>query len=643
MRPNPTSIIIVLLIVLASLPQVIAEEDPCKVLDCSVVINANKFVVGDDEIVSAYLDGTLVGYVFLTSDIVDLVGYSGKPIKMLVGMDLNATITGVKIISHSEPIMLVGIPEKALVDFVAQYVGKNVGDRIIIGGKQEEGYERIDSITGATLTAVQAGATIMESARIVAIKKGILVAGEEAAVKVSSKYEKKTWDELLREGSIANLYVSKKDVGKGESDEAWMDLYFAYINQPTIGRNILGEKTYNLVRSIFNESHLIFVGGRGEGSFKGKAYVRGGIFDRIKIEQGFDIFIFTDRDFINLYTPPPGIPYFKERVVFAIRSKKFDPTKPFTLTYLTEGRTFSKKYRLPDKYIIKQEPENFLIVIWRQNLIPFLVGMLVLSFVIYSYARREYFVRNRRLARGGRYFVMGVSLLYLGFLNPNLPSITHVLNPIIQRNLSWDLYLSDPIIFGLFIFLLFAAMASGRVFCGEVCPYGSLIEFLYRIVPYRKELPRRVHEKLLLFKYVILGVLIFAAMVAGSAALELAEIEPFKTTFYIRNRPALFVSYALALLMISAVNNRFFCKYLCPLGALMGIMSHFQVFKIKRHRLCGKCRICEKECPWQVIERDGRGRVNQRECFRCGECEMNYYDENKCPALIRRKRRGRAV
>jgi NosR/NirI family nitrous oxide reductase transcriptional regulator len=226
---------------------------------------------------------------------------------------------------------------------------------------------------------------------------------------------------------------------------------------------------------------------------------------------------------------------------------------------------------------------------------------------------------------------MGVSLLYLGFLNPNLPSITHVLNPLIQRNLSWDLYLSDPIIFGLFVFLGLAALSYGRVFCGQVCPYGSLVEFANRVSPLTLEVPDTLHRHLLKLKYAVLLALLAAALVGGSLALKLAEVEPFKTTFYVRSRPPIFVAYAIAILLLSTLNSRFFCKYLCPLGALTALMSRFQLFRIKRHDLCGRCRICERECPWGVIDRDGK--IDPMECFRCGVCEMNYHDPRKCPAL----------
>jgi NosR/NirI family transcriptional regulator, nitrous oxide reductase regulator len=75
----------------------------------------------------------LVGYVFLSTDIVDIPAYSGKPVVTLIGMDTEGIIVGTRILRHSEPILLLGIPEEVLTKFVNQYLGKFVGDKIEIG------------------------------------------------------------------------------------------------------------------------------------------------------------------------------------------------------------------------------------------------------------------------------------------------------------------------------------------------------------------------------------------------------------------------------------------------------------------------------------------------------------------------------
>jgi NosR/NirI family nitrous oxide reductase transcriptional regulator len=79
--------------------------------------------------VEAYADDggrqRLVGYVFLSTDVVDIPAYSGKPVVTLIGMDTHGIITGVRILKHSEPILLAGIPESVLTTFVRQYVGRH--------------------------------------------------------------------------------------------------------------------------------------------------------------------------------------------------------------------------------------------------------------------------------------------------------------------------------------------------------------------------------------------------------------------------------------------------------------------------------------------------------------------------------------
>jgi NosR/NirI family transcriptional regulator, nitrous oxide reductase regulator len=68
---------------------------------------------GDPPVAPAYKGGRLLGYVFLNSDSVNSTGYSGKPIRILIGIDLSGRIVGAKLVEHHEPIVLIGIPEGA--------------------------------------------------------------------------------------------------------------------------------------------------------------------------------------------------------------------------------------------------------------------------------------------------------------------------------------------------------------------------------------------------------------------------------------------------------------------------------------------------------------------------------------------------
>ena len=77
----------------------------------------------------------LLGYVFLTDDLVEIPGYSGKTMNTLVGIDTQGKITGVKIVRHAEPIVLIGLSEDDILRFVTQYTGLDVRDRIIISDR----------------------------------------------------------------------------------------------------------------------------------------------------------------------------------------------------------------------------------------------------------------------------------------------------------------------------------------------------------------------------------------------------------------------------------------------------------------------------------------------------------------------------
>lgn len=114
----------------------------------------------------------LVGYVFLTGDVVQIPAYSGRPIQLLVGLDLMGRIRGVRIIQHEEPILAAGVSEARLADFIAQYQGKPADGGILVGARQP-GHATVDAISGATITVMVINATINRAVRRVAASRGI--------------------------------------------------------------------------------------------------------------------------------------------------------------------------------------------------------------------------------------------------------------------------------------------------------------------------------------------------------------------------------------------------------------------------------------------------------------------------------------
>ena len=212
----------------------------------------------------------------------------------------------------------------------------------------------------------------------------------------------------------------------------------------------------------------------------------------------------------------------------------------------------------------------------------------------------------------------------------------------------WEFFLLDPLIFILWSFVAVTMLFWGRgVFCGWLCPFGALQELSNWIarslrVP-QVALPFAVHERLWPVKYVIFLGLFAVSLHSTNIAITAAEIEPFKSAIslkFIRAWP--FVVYAVALLVVGLFVERFFCRYLCPLGAALAIPARLRTFDwLKRRRQCGaECGICAQRCPVQAIHPDGA--IAPNECIHCLKCQSIYIDEDICPPLVaRRKRRER--
>ena len=210
----------------------------------------------------------------------------------------------------------------------------------------------------------------------------------------------------------------------------------------------------------------------------------------------------------------------------------------------------------------------------------------------------------------------------------------------------WDTFLLEPLIFLLWCFVAISVLLWGRgVFCGWLCPFGAVQELVNKAaqrlhVP-QLQLHALVHERLLAIKYVILLGLFGLSLQSLTDAVRYAEIEPFKTVFALRfDRSWPFVLYAGAMIAVSALNGKFFCKYLCPLGAALTIPTHFRIFDwLRRRKECGHpCQTCAVECPSQAIRPSGE--INANECHYCLDCQVTFWNPYKCPPLVERRKKA---
>ena len=119
---------------------------------------------------------------------------------------------------------------------------------------------------------------------------------------------------------------------------------------------------------------------------------------------------------------------------------------------------------------------------------------------------------------------------------------------------------------------------------------------------------------------------------------QLAEVEPFKTAIVLKfAREWPFVIYALTTLSAGLFVERFFCRYMCPLGAALAIPARLRMFDwLRRYRECGNpCQRCANDCPVQAIHPEGH--INPNECIQCLHCQMLYHHDQKCPVVIQKR------
>ncbi len=640
-----------------------------------------------------YAGDELVGFGYQTLDFVQTPAYSGKPLNAMVVLDTEGEIKGARVIHHDEPILLIGIPEIKMHEFTDQYAGLKADQRVTVGGKSSERRIAVDGLSGATVTVMVINEVIMRTAHRIGGELGLVESAglgkrPPRAEVTKDAFRKRSWTELTGDGSIRRMLLTRGQVddafagGPAEGyetaapdqrDDPLIDLYAAYLDAPTIGRNLLGERQYQWLTSELKEGeHAIAVLATGSYSFRGSGYVRGGIFDRLQIRQFGDTFNFRDLDYYRLSDVYLGdMPRLPEMAIFIIRQQyNFDPGEPWSLELTVKRQTgpldsefavFPLEYQLPDQYYTRAEPEltqeewleeqPLWVQVWYKKQFQIVVlglGVGVLLFILFF---QDWLVKKPRMMRWIRHAFLTYTLFFIGWYALGQLSIVNVLtfvNSLIS-GFQWETFLIDPMLFVLWSVVAGIVLLWGRaVYCGWLCPFGALQELINEIARKLKvpqyTVPFTWHERLWAIKYIILLVLFGVSLDSLATAEKMAEVEPFKTAITLHfDRTWPFVTYAVLLLVVNLFTRKVYCRYLCPLGAALALPTKLRVFDwLKRRKECGNpCRLCDHECEVQAIHPDGH--INYMECHYCLDCQMTYFDDHKCPPLIvkrRGKRRG---
>ena len=662
--------------------------------------------IRDDLAVAPILKGDqTIGWAFITSDFVGTTGYSGKPIHTLVAVGPDAKILGVKLVKHSEPIVLIGIPNAKMQALAADYAGVDLVAEAAAGG----GAHDLNIISGATVTVMVIDDSIIRSGLQVARALGLGGLAPEAAPE-GPRFEinpeatpPATWAEaegdgtlrrlLLSVGEINQAFANHQDARAGQRplndppESTFIDMQAALVSVPAIGQSLLGQAEFaNLQASLQPGDSALLIVGRGIYSFKGSGYVRGGIFDRIQVVQGDVSVRFHDKQHRRGAVAMRDAPNFTEMDLFRIPADSgFDPTQPFRIQLLVQREvaaiekaflTFDLAYQLPEKYLRalpapapQASPEAVAAVdkavstdeaaaqaalwkrIWDSKKPQIIVLVTLLTVLTGAFFFQEYLTRSERAVYWFRMSFLTVVLVVLGWMWNAQLSVVNImaLANSLASGFSWQAFLLDPLTFILWFAVAAALIFWGRgAYCGWLCPFGALQELLNQIgrklgIP-QFTLPWGLHERLWPVKYMIFLGLFGVSLASLEQAEHLAEVEPFKTAIVLKFARAWpFVVYAVGLLMAGLFVERFYCRYLCPLGAGLAIPARIRMFDwLKRYKECGNpCQTCANECFVQAIHPTGE--INPNECLNCMHCQVLYHSKTKCPVVIKKMKRRETV
>ncbi len=632
----------------------------------------------------------LVGYVFESIDLAPVPGFSGVPINLLIAMDQRGNFLDVKVLSQHEPVFVGGLGEVPMHGFVSQYKGLSLKQniKILVGPHGQKNISpqaaELDGITRATASLRIINQSILSAALKVARKKLGFAEGRDPDLIARIKrdvMEQHTVKALRDEGLIQHLVLSNADIekkfassnGAGLDSEAmahpqdpFIDLYLAYVSVPAIGRNLLSEASWNKLQSRLDpDDHAILVMSRGRYSLTGDDFLRGSAPDRIVLRQ--DQLPIEMRDLNLELTLKDEIAAGLERetlAVFRIIGRSgMDPSNPLDFVLPVTRlkgmifperiiQDFSLRLTLPERFYTVPESDNKSWQgSWRERrgeVIVLLLGLVILSIALVLQKRLVAQQRRFKLFRNA--FLL-FTLIFIGWYAQgqlSIVNLTSVLQAVLAgRSLSFYLY--DPMTVTLTVFTLLSLLLWGRAtFCGWLCPFGALQEFVSQLGRLLKIRPRRLapetDRRLKWIKYLLLAGIVLSAALSSNVADLAVEIEPFKTAItlnFVRAWP--FVVYAIGLLLANLFVYKFFCRVLCPFGAALALLGRVRLLNwIPRRSECGApCQTCNNRCLYQAITPTGA--VQYDECFQCMDCVVIHASDEKCAPLMMAKKRARIV
>lgn len=562
----------------------------------------------------------LAGYVFFTPDLPpEEIGYSA-PIDMLVGINTDGYVTGLEIVYYSESYKSIRGDFINSEGFPQQFSDMGISEGFRVG-------RDVDGISRATITAWAVARGIRNAARRVALAhlpNTDYARSTNADGRALQFLETKSWEDFKADGLVRDLDI---DMGDGTA----LHLAIAFMGHDGLGELLVGVDDFSRAEREASarvpDGNLVLVGIDGDSSLPFRQ-------ERLAVEQNGEITPLERRRFVYVGSADSGKIAGQVRFAGAmVLDSRVDIAQPFTIHYdISEslaqfGRVESIDYQvpslplalaqgaeLPPEFSVLDEDDIALatdtnrVSYLLQTAPRFQTGALLALLAMVSIA---FATKNATL----RWTTLACTLVYLGWIDGGFLSISHITNVVKQGP---SMFLTDLPTLIIVVFTVVTTLFWGRVFCSSLCPFGALQDFISRFLPrhFQKDLPRAIHDIAIYAKYVVLAFLLLMAVAWADLSL-FQYFEPFGTIFYFSQSVWLWV-ILFAFLTGSLFISRFYCRYACPLGAALGVVSLISPFRIKRVRQCLYCKVCEHSCPTGAI----RGpKIDFKECVRCDDCE----------------------
>jgi NosR/NirI family nitrous oxide reductase transcriptional regulator len=621
---------------------------------------------GSPPVKRAYRGDELIGYVFLTSDLPpERVGYDA-PIRALVGMTPEGVLTGVRVTDYRESRRYEWGDFLSDPWFLGQFVGKHVADRFVVN-------RDIDGIAQVTISVRALTRGVRDAARRVAV--AYVGRPEEERLPLSdTELAGLSWFEL-REREVAMTLPLRQ---RGREP---LDVSVIHVSSEDLGRHLLGRRydalaeaiqqrggadqvvLYAVEGSVFapplrdgwsivqggdsvalSRDQVVTVGSPGGGALVDEVSQVGALLlDQELVDIAEPLVFVLDRGRPDLgtarveYTSQAALARIAERTRAGARRVVATATRDAAAAGTEAGPSTDAAARAPTStpepplgssaapqsvtpsspaapeqivrfdFTLDDEDDTYGDLVGSASWARVSWVLLVLTLATLAFLTKSVALR---------WVSLGTTLVVLGWMDGGFLSISHVTG---VSRVGSSAILDDLPLLLMVTYTLVTLLVWGRVFCGFLCPFGALQDFLDRLVPrrFKKDLPKGVHRAALKAKYVVLSIILIPA-VAGIPISLYQYFEPFGTVFFLSSNLVLW-ALAVPLLVASVLVPRFYCRYACPLGAALAAGSLLSLRRIPRVEHCDYCKVCEQKCPTGAIEGP---RVDFAECVRCNDCEV---------------------